>query len=66
LLPRGLPKTVYASTMIALFLAANTVKLARYLWLSANDLRVLLMAAALMPAVPARRLGRQSAARPAG
>ena len=52
LLPRGLPKTVYAGTMIALFLAANTVKLALYLWLSANDLRVLLMAVALMPAVP--------------
>ena len=52
LLPRGLPKTVYAGTMIALFLVANTVKLALYLWLSVNDLRVLLMAAALMPAVP--------------
>jgi uncharacterized membrane protein YfcA len=52
LLPRGLPKTVYAGTMIALFLAANTVKLALYLWLSANDMRVLLMAVALMPAVP--------------
>lgn len=52
LLPRGLPKTTYAGTMIALFLAANTVKLALYLWLSVNDLRVLLTAAALMPAVP--------------
>ena len=38
--------------MIALFLVSNTVKLALYLWLSANDLRVLLMAVALMPAVP--------------
>jgi uncharacterized membrane protein YfcA len=52
LLPRGLPKTVYAGTMIALFLAANTVKLALYLWLSVNDLRVLLMAVALTPVVP--------------
>jgi uncharacterized membrane protein YfcA len=52
LLPRGLPKTVYAGTMIALFLASNTVKLALYLWLSVNDMRVLLMAAVLMPAVP--------------
>ncbi|MEO8882194.1 MAG: sulfite exporter TauE/SafE family protein [Devosia sp.] len=52
LLPRGLPKTVYAGTMIALFLAANTIKLALYLWLSMKDLRVLLMAVALMPAVP--------------
>jgi len=52
LLPRGLPKTVFAGTMIALFLASNTVKLALYLWLSVNDLRVLLMAVALMPAVP--------------
>ena len=51
LLPRGLPKTVFAGTMIALFLAANTVKLPLYLWLSVNDLRVLLMAVALMPAV---------------
>ena len=52
LLPRGLPKSVFAGTMIAFFLVANTVKLALYLWLSANDLRVLLMAVALMPAVP--------------
>ncbi len=52
LLSRGLPKTIYAGTMIALFLAANMVKLALYLWLSANDLRVLVMAAALMPVVP--------------
>ncbi len=52
LLPRGLPKSVFAGTMIALFLASNTVKLALYLWLSSKDLRVLLMAVALMPAVP--------------
>jgi uncharacterized membrane protein YfcA len=52
LLPRGLPKTVFAGTMIALFLVANTVKLAFYLWLNGSDLRLLLMAAALMPAVP--------------
>lgn len=52
LLPRGLPKTIYAGTMIALFLSANTVKLALYLWLSGSDPRVLLMAVALMPVVP--------------
>ncbi|MGH6665817.1 MAG: sulfite exporter TauE/SafE family protein [Pseudolabrys sp.] len=52
LLPRGLPKTIYAGTMIALFLSANTVKLALYLWLNGSDLRLLLMAVALMPAVP--------------
>jgi uncharacterized membrane protein YfcA len=52
LLPRGLPKTIYAGTMIALFLSANMVKLALYLWLNGSDLRVLLMAVALMPAVP--------------
>lgn len=52
LLPRGLPKTIFAGTMIALFLVSNTIKLGLYLWLSANDLRVLLMAVALMPAVP--------------
>jgi hypothetical protein len=50
LLPRSLPKTIYAGTMIALFLVANTVKLAFYLWLC--DMRVLLMAVALMPVVP--------------
>ena len=52
LLPRGLPKTIYAGTMIALFLSASTVKLALYLWLSGSDPRVLLMAVALMPVVP--------------
>ncbi len=52
LLPRGLPKTIYAGTMIALFLIASTVKLALYLWLSGSDPRVLLMAVALMPVVP--------------
>lgn len=52
LLPRGLPKTIYAGTMIALFLSANTVKFALYLWLSRSDLRLLLMAVALMPVVP--------------
>jgi uncharacterized membrane protein YfcA len=52
LLPRGLPKTVFAGTMIAFFLVTNVVKLALYLWLSTNNARVLLMAVALMPAVP--------------
>lgn len=52
LLPRGLPKTVYAGTLIGLFVFSNTVKLALYLWLTAHEPRVLLMAAALMPAIP--------------
>jgi uncharacterized membrane protein YfcA len=52
LLPRGLPKTVFAGTMIAFFLVANVDKLVLYLWLSTNRTHVLLMAAALMPAVP--------------
>lgn len=52
LLPRGLPKTIFAGTMIAFFLVSNVVKLALYLWLSSNNTRVLLMAVALMPAVP--------------
>ena len=52
LLPRGLPKTIFAGTMIAFFLVTNVVKLALYLWLSTNNTRVLLLAVALMPAVP--------------
>jgi uncharacterized membrane protein YfcA len=52
LLPRGLSKTVYAGTMIALFLFSNTVKLGLYFWLTAHNPRTLLMAAVLMPAIP--------------
>lgn len=52
LLPRGLSKTAYAGTMIALFLFSNTVKLGLYFWLTAHNPRILLMAAVLMPAIP--------------
>jgi uncharacterized membrane protein YfcA len=52
LLPRGLSKTVYAGTMIALFLFSNTVKLGLYYWLTAHNPHTLLLAAVLMPAVP--------------
>jgi len=52
LLPRGLPITVFAGTITAIFLVSNSVKLALYLWLMAADLNVLVMAAVLMPAIP--------------
>jgi len=52
LLPRGLPKTIFAGIMIAFFLVINVVKLALYLWLSTNNTRVLRTAVALVPAVP--------------
>lgn len=52
LLSRGLPKSVFAGTMIAFFLITNVVKLTLYLWLSTNNTRALLMAVVLMPAVP--------------
>jgi uncharacterized protein len=52
LLPRGLPITVFAGTVTAIFLVSNSVKLALYLWLMAADLKVLVMAAVLMPAIP--------------
>lgn len=52
LLPRGLTITVFAGTITAIFLVSNTVKLVVYLWLMAADLKVLLMAAVLIPAIP--------------
>lgn len=52
LLPRGLPKTIYAGTLIALFLFSNQVKLALYFWLTAHNPATLLMALVLMPAIP--------------
>ena len=53
LLPRGLHKTVYVSTLIAVFLVSNTVKLAIYVWLFRDQPVIFLMALALMPALPA-------------
>jgi uncharacterized protein len=52
LLPRGLSKTVYAGTMIALFLFSNQVKLVLYFWLTAHNPATLIKAVVLMPAVP--------------
>lgn len=52
LLPRGLPKSIYAGTTIGLFTFANTVKLGLYLWLTGLDPQTFTMAAVLMPAVP--------------
>jgi len=52
LLPRGLHKTVYVSTLIAVFLASNTIKLLIYVWLFRDRPVIFLMALALMPALP--------------
>jgi hypothetical protein len=52
LLPRGLPKTIYAGTLIAVFAVSNTVKLGLYVWLNADKPHIFLMALALMPALP--------------
>lgn len=52
MLSRGLPKTIYAGTMIAFFLVGNTVKLLLYLWVNGNDTKTLLMAVSLMPVIP--------------
>jgi uncharacterized membrane protein YfcA len=52
LLPRGLPKSVYAGTTIAVFAFANTVKLGLYVWLTGFNPHIYMMALVLMPAVP--------------
>jgi uncharacterized membrane protein YfcA len=52
LLPRGLSKTVYAGTMIALFTVSNTVKLVLYLWLGAHQPQALIRSLVLMPVIP--------------
>lgn len=52
LLPRGLNKTVYAGTMIGLFLVSNTVKLVIYGSLNYDKPYIFLMALTLMPALP--------------
>jgi uncharacterized membrane protein YfcA len=52
LLPRGLDKTRYPGTLIAVFLVSNTVKLVMYGWLFRERPHVFLMALTLMPALP--------------
>lgn len=52
LLRRGLPKSVYAGTLVALFTLGNTVKLVPYLWLGWRRPEALWAAAALLPAIP--------------
>ncbi len=52
LLPRRLPKSVYAGTTVALFTISNTVKLAIYVAIAIHDPQPLWLAAALMPAIP--------------
>jgi len=52
LLPRGLHKSVYAGTMIALFLVSNTIKLFVYVGLNLDKPHIFLMALSLMPALP--------------
>jgi uncharacterized membrane protein YfcA len=52
LLPRGLPKTVYAGTMIALFTVSNTVKLLIYCWISRDQPQTLWLTLIFLPAIP--------------
>jgi len=52
LLPRGLGKTMYVGTMIAVFIWSNTVKLIIYGWLFRERPVIFLMALSLMPALP--------------
>lgn len=53
LLPRGLPKSVYAGTTIALFTLGNAIKLVPYVWLGLRQPDVMWQALALLPAAPA-------------
>lgn len=52
LLPRALPKTIYAGTYVALFFFSNIIKLGLYLWLGLREPKALLAAAVLVPAIP--------------
>ena len=52
LLPRGLHKSSYAGTLIAVFVFSNTVKLAMYGFLFRDRPIVFLIALTLMPALP--------------
>lgn len=52
LIPRGLPKSTYAGTMVGLFTISNVVKLIPYLVIGLHHTSALWHAVALMPAVP--------------
>jgi uncharacterized membrane protein YfcA len=52
MLPRGLPKTVYAGTLTAFFTISNTLKLVLYIWLRGHDPEILWKVAVLLPVVP--------------
>jgi uncharacterized membrane protein YfcA len=52
LLPRGLPKSVYAGTMVALLTFSNTFKIVPYLWFSVQRPEALWQALPLLPAIP--------------
>jgi len=52
LLPRGLPKTIYAGTTVALFTMCNAIKLLPYLTIGLHRPEALWAAAALSPALP--------------
>jgi len=52
LLPRRLPKSVYAGTSVALFAFSNQIKLAIYVGIAFHDPYPFWLALALMPAIP--------------
>jgi hypothetical protein len=52
LLRRGLTKSVFAGTTVAVFTLGNLLKLPPYLWLGFKEPATLVMALALTPAVP--------------
>jgi uncharacterized membrane protein YfcA len=52
LLRRGLPKSVYAGTLVGLFTASNLIKVWPYLWFGLARPEALWQALALLPAVP--------------
>ena len=64
LLPRGLPKTVYAGTLMAFFTISNTAKLGLYIWLRGHDPAILWKVAVLPAGSAARRVARAISARP--
>jgi len=52
LLPRGLPKTIYAGTMVALLTFSNIFKIVPYLWFGIQRPEALWQALPLLPAIP--------------
>jgi uncharacterized protein len=52
LLPRGLPKSVYAGTMVALLTFSNVFKIIPYLWFGIQRPEALWQALPLLPAIP--------------